>query len=95
LYFFAILVVPYWFTGRTLDYYLSILLAGSNMFYKIANRLFEDRRELVKLPSALKYVLLVHRNLWECSSGHLKILLKSVNEILKKSPMNFSNLLST
>jgi hypothetical protein len=46
---------------------------------------------------ALKYFLLVHRNLVEGSSGHLKILLESVKwgfeEISNK--YHFSNIFST
>jgi hypothetical protein len=43
--------------------FLLVHSSSSNMFFKIAKRLFKGRREKIKLSASLEYVLLVHRNL--------------------------------
>jgi hypothetical protein len=57
------------------------------MLFNIARKLFKGRGERLNLSAALKYVLLVHRNLLEGSSGNFKILAESV-----KSDFFFLNL---
>jgi hypothetical protein len=67
------------------------------MLFKIARKLSKGRGEKVNFVCGLEYVLLVHRNLLEGISGHLKILLESVlcdfEEISNK--YYFSNIFST
>jgi hypothetical protein len=55
------------------------------MFFNIARKLSKDREKKETLSAALEYIMLVHRNLLEDSSGHFK---KVVNVILKKYPIN-------
>ncbi len=73
--FFAVLVASY-FVPWLNSWYLFVHSSSSNMFFKIAKRLLEGCGEKVILSAALEYVLLVHRNLLECSWGDLKILLE-------------------
>ncbi len=65
------------------------------MFIKIAKSLIKDAKKEYNLSAALKYILLVHRNLLEYSLGHLKILLENVQcEFEETSNMYyFSNIL--
>ncbi len=59
--------------------------SSSNMFLKIAKRLFEGRGETVNFSTALEYAWLVHRNLLEWSWGHFEIVWRVLNVILTKS----------
>jgi hypothetical protein len=50
--YLAALLLSYWFTGRTLGSYWSIVL-GPKFFVKIAARLFKGCREIVKFVRGL------------------------------------------
>ncbi len=51
--------------------FLLVHCSSSNIFFKIATKLFKGRRE--------EYGLLVHRNLLVCTWDHFKIVLESIN----------------
>ncbi len=61
--------------------------SSSDIFFKIASKLTRAEKKLT-LSAVLENVLLVHRNLLEDSSGHLKILLDSVKWDFEEFPIN-------
>jgi hypothetical protein len=56
--------------------FLLVYYSNSNMFFETAERLFNGRREKVKLAASLEYILLVHRYLLDYSRGNFKIFIR-------------------